>query len=117
MDSAVEGVTPDNLYPATIYTLDGDGVADFQQDFTAGGLSDVLDNFFTTHVEYLGLTPAQIGDATTSTDGDLTNIDIADNDVNSFDAWISAVFEHGAGSSGLFESLFESLQLYLTNTF
>ena len=117
MDSAVEGVTPDNLYPATIYTLDGDGVADFQQDFTAGGLSDVLDNFFTTHVEYLGLTPTQIGDATTSTDGDLTNIDIADNDVNSFDAWISAVFEHGAGSSGLFESLFESLQLYLTNTF
>ena len=80
MDSAVEGVTPDNLYPATIYTLDGDGVADFQQDFTAGGLSDVLDNFFTTHVEYLGLTPAQIADATTSIDGDLTNIDISDND-------------------------------------
>ena len=117
MDSAVEGVTPDDLYPATIYTLDGDGVADFQQDFTAGGLSDVLYNFFITHVEYLGLTPAQIADATTSIDGDLTNIDISDNDINNFDAWISAVFEHGAGSSGLFESLFESLQLYLTNTF
>ena len=117
MNSAVEGVTPDDLYPATIYTLNGDGVADFQQDFTAGGLSYVLDNFFTTHAEYLGLTPTQIADATTSIDGDLTNIDISDNDINNFDAWISAVFDHGAGSSGLFESLFESLQLYLTNTF
>ena len=117
MDSAVEGVTPDDLYPATIYTLDGDGVADFQQDFTAGGLSDALYNFFITHVEYLGLTPTQIADATTSIDGDLTNIDISNNDINNFDAWISAVFEHGAGSSGLLESLFESLQLYLTNTF
>jgi len=115
MDSAVEGVTPDDLYPATIYTLDGDGVADFQPDFTAGGLSDVLDNFFTTHAEYLGLTPTQIADATTSVDGDLTNIDISDN-INSFDALIGAL-ENGIGSSGLFESLFESLQLYLTNTF
>ena len=66
-------VTPDDLYPATIYTLDGDGVADFQQDFTAGGLLDALYNLFTTHAEYLGLTPTQIADATTSTDGDLTN--------------------------------------------
>ena len=115
MDSAVEGVTPDDLYPATIYTLDGDGVADFQQDFTAGGLSDVLDNFFTTHAEYLGLTPTQIADATTSINGDLTNIDISDN-INSFDALIGAL-DNGIGSSGLFESLFESLQLYLTNTF
>ena len=105
MDSAVEGVTPDDLYPATIYTLDGDGVADFQQDFTAGGLSDALYNFFITHVEYLGLTPTQIADATTSIDGDLTNIDISNNDINNFNAWISAVFEHGAGDDGLLESL------------
>jgi hypothetical protein len=38
----------DDLYPATIYTLDGDGVADFQQDFTAGGLLDALYNLFTS---------------------------------------------------------------------
>jgi PE-PPE domain len=115
MDSALANVTPDDLYPATIYTLDGDGVADFQQDFTAGGLQDALYNLFTTHAEYLGLTPTQIADATTSIDGDLTNIDISDN-INSFDALIGAL-DNGIGSSGLFESLFESLQLFLTNMF
>jgi len=113
--SVLANATPDDLYPATIYTLDGDGVADFQQDFNAGGLLDSLYNLFTTHAEYLGLTPTQIADATTSIDGDLTNIDISDN-INSFDAFIGAL-DNGIGSSGLFESLFESLQLFLTNTF
>ena len=113
--SVLANPTPDDLYPATIYTLDGDGVADFQQDFNAGGLHDALHNLFTTHAEYLGLTASQIADATTSIDGDLTNIDISDN-INGFDALIGAL-EHGIGSSGLFASLFESLQLYLTNTF
>jgi hypothetical protein len=108
-------VTPDDLYPATIYTLDGDGVADYQQDFTAGGQLDALYNLFTTHAEYLGSTPTEIANATTSIDGDLTNIDISDN-INSFDAFIGAL-DNGIGSSGLFESLFESLQLLLTNTF
>ena len=61
------------------------------------------------------MTPTQIADATTSTDGDLTLVDISDN-INNADAWIGAL-EHGIGSSGLLESLFESLQLYFTNTF
>ena len=113
--SVLANPTPDDLYPATIYTLNGDGVADFQQDFNAGGLLDSLYNLFTTHAEYLGLTPTQIADATTSINGDLTNIDISDN-INSFDALIGAL-DNGIGSSGLFESLFESLQLYLTNMF
>jgi hypothetical protein len=113
--SVLADVTPDDLYPATIYTLDGDGVADFQQDFTAGGLQDALYNLFTTHAEYLGLTPTEIANATTSIDGNLTNIDISDN-INNFDALIGAL-DNGIGSSGLFESLFESLQLYLTNMF
>jgi hypothetical protein len=108
-------VTPDDLYPATIYTLDGDGVADYQQDFAAGGQLDALYNLFTTHAEYLGLTPTEIANATTSIDGDLTNIDISDN-INGFDAFIGAL-DNGIGSSGLFESLFESLQLFLTNMF
>jgi len=108
-------LTPDDLYPTTIYTLDGDGVADFQQDFTAGGLLDPLVALFVQHVEYLGLTPTQIADATTSTDGDLTYVDISDN-INNFDAWIGAI-DHGVASSGLFESVFDSLQLYLTNMF
>jgi hypothetical protein len=114
-DGVLGNVTPDDLYPATIYTLDGDGVADFQQDFTAGGLLDPLVNLFTTHAEYLGLTPTQIADATTSTNGDLTLVDISDN-INGFDAFIGAI-DNGIGSSGLFESLFESLQLFLTNMF
>ena len=115
-DGVLGNLTPDDLYPATIYTLDTDGVADFQQDFTAGGLLDPLVNLFTTHVEYLGLTPTQVADATTSTDGDLTYVDISNN-INNFDAWISAVFEHGAAGSGLLESIIDSLQLYFTNSF
>ena len=115
VDSVLANVTPDDLYPATIYTLDGDGVADFQQDFNAGGLLDSLYNLFTTHAEYLGLTPDQIANATTSTNGDLTLVDISDN-INNADAWIGAL-EHGIGSSGLFESLFQSLELYFSNTF
>ena len=109
-------VTPDDLYPTTIYTLDTDGIADFQEDFTAGGLLDPIVRLFVQHVEYLGLTPTQVADATTSTDGDLTLVDISDNNINSLDALIGAL-DNGIGSSGLFESLFESLQLYLTNMF
>jgi len=115
-DGVLGNVTPDDLYPATIYSLDGDGVANFQQDFTAGGLLDPLVSVFTTHVEYLGLTSTEVADATTSTDGDLTYVDISNN-INTADAWISAVFEHGAAGSGLLESVFQSLELYFTNTF
>ena len=114
LNGIIGNVTPDDLYPATIYTLDGDGFADFQQDFTAGGLLDATAGIF-VHADYLGLTSTQIADATTSTDGDLTLVDISDN-INSFDALIGAI-DNGVGSSGFFESLFESLQLFLTNTF
>jgi PE-PPE domain len=114
-NAVLGNLTPDDLYPATIYTLDGDGAPDFQQDFTAGGLRGVVEGVVNEHAVYLGLTPAQVADATTSTDGDLTLVDIS-NDINSFDALIGAI-DNGAGSSGFFESLFESLQLFLTNTF
>jgi hypothetical protein len=115
LNGVIGNVTPDDLYPATIYTVDGDGFADFQQDFTAGGLPDVVAGIFDGHAVYLGLTPTQIADATTSTDGDLTLVDISDN-INSFDALVGAI-DNGVASSGLFESLFESLQLFLTNMF
>jgi PE-PPE domain len=117
IDGVLGNLTPNDLYPTTIYTLAGDGVAQFQQDFEAGGLLGTIEGLFVQHVEYLGLTPTQVADATTSTDGDLTFVDISDSDVNNFDAWISAVFEHGAAGSGLIESVLESLQLFLTNTF
>jgi hypothetical protein len=115
LDGVLGNVTPDDLYPSTIYTLDGDGGPDFQQDFTAGGLLDSFVSLFVQHMEYLGLTPTQVADATTSTDGDLTLVDISDN-INNFDAWIGAI-DHGVAGSGLFESVFESLQLFLTNMF
>jgi hypothetical protein len=115
MDGVLGDVTPDDLYPATIYTLAGDGVADFQQDFTTEGPLGPLVGLFVQHVEYLGLTPTQIADATTTIDGDLTLVDISDN-INNADAWIGAI-EHGVATSGLLESVINSLQLYLTNTF
>jgi hypothetical protein len=117
MDSAVEGVTPDDLYPATIYSLDTDPVANFQQVFEAKGLDGALLDIFGPHVEYLGLTPAQIADATTSTDGNLTLVDISDSDVNNVDAWLTALLEHGVADSGPFQSVFESLELAFFNTY
>ena len=76
-----------------------------------------IEGLFTTHAEYLGLTPAEIADGTATTDpGSLiTNVDIPDT-FNNVDAFVGAL-EHGIGSSGLFESLFESLQLYFGNSF
>lgn len=115
-DGVLGNVTPDDLYPTTVYSLAGDGVANFQPDFTQGGLLDPLFNLFYRHVEYLGLTPTQVADATTTTDNLLTEVNISDN-INNLDAWLSAVFVHGAANSGLLESVFNSLDFYLTNSF
>ncbi|MCV7328550.1 PE-PPE domain-containing protein [Mycobacterium cookii] len=115
LDGVLGNLTPTDLYPTTIYTLATDGVADWQTDFESGGLLSGISHLFIQHAEYLGLTPEQIANATTSTNGNLTLVDISDN-INNAEAWIGAL-EHGIGSSGLFESLFQSLELYLTNTF
>jgi hypothetical protein len=115
-DAVLGNVTPDDIYPTTIYTLAGDGVAEFQQDFESGGLLGTIEGLFLQHVEYLGLTPAELALATTTTQGDLTLVDIPDT-FNNTDAWLSAVFEHGAAGSGLLESVVQSLDLYLTNMF
>jgi hypothetical protein len=116
IDGVLGNVTPEDLYPTTIYTLDGDGVAQFQQDFESGGLLGDIEGLFVQHVEYLGLTPEEVANATTSTDDLITNVDISDN-INNADAWLSAVFEHGAAGSGLIESVLQSLEFYLTNSF
>ncbi len=116
-DAVLGNLTPDDLYPATIYSLDTDPVPNFQEVFESKGLLGALLDVFGPHVEYVGLTPTEVADATTSTDGDLTYVDISDNDINNVDAWISAVFEHGAAGSGLLESVLDSLQLYFTNMF
>ena len=114
-DGVLNNVTPDDAFPTTIYTLDTDGVADWQDDFKSGGLLSAISHLFIQHAEYLGLTPDEIAAGTTSTHGDLTLVDIPDT-FNNAEAWIGAL-EHGIGSSGLLESLFQSLELYFTNSF
>jgi len=113
-------LTPDDLYPTTIYTLDTDGVADWQQDYNAGGMNtggilNFLEHVLFQHVEYLGLTPSEIADATTSTDGDLTYVNISDS-INNLAAWFDAL-DHGVASSGLLPSLFDSLELAFNSSF
>ncbi|HEU0189805.1 MAG TPA: PE-PPE domain-containing protein [Mycobacterium sp.] len=108
-------VTPNDLYPATIYTLDQDAVPDWQQDFATGGLGYLLLPGLLRHGEYLGLTPSDVANATISTDGDITNVDISD-DINNFGAAVTA-FGQGLGDSGFFQSLFDSLRFALTGSF
>jgi len=117
MSSVLGTVTPDDLYPATIYSFDADPIANFPQAVQSDGVTGALLNTFGTHVEYLGLTPQQIADATTSTDGDLTFINISDSGVNNVDAWLTALLEHGVADSGPLQAVFQSLELWFFNTF
>jgi hypothetical protein len=73
--SVFGAVTPDHLYPTDVYTLTGDGWANWDDGTNTSGM-------FSQHLAYLGLTPEEINSATESTDG-LTNyftIDSADVD-------------------------------------
>ena len=117
MNSVLGNVTPNDVYPATIYSFEPDPVSNFQQVFEAKGLYGALLDILGPHVEYLGLTPAQIADATTSTDGNLTFVDISASDVNNADAWLTALLEHGVADSGPFQSVFQSLELLFLNTY
>ena len=113
----VGNVTPDDLYPATIYDLPGDPVANFEQSFEANGLFGALADIFYQHVWYLGLTPAQVADATTTVDGDLTFVNISAGDINGPEVWISALLDHGVADSNPLQSLFDSLELWFFNTY
>jgi len=57
-------LTPDNLYPTDVYTLEYDPVADWPQ-YSSDLLSDLnaLDGLLFDHLAYLGVTPPQIADA------------------------------------------------------
>lgn len=54
--------TPDDLYPTDVYSLSGDGWANWDDGANISGM-------FTEHLAYLGLTPAEIASATETTDG------------------------------------------------
>lgn len=120
LQGALGVLTPDDLYPTTIYTVNTDGVADWQQDYDAGGTNvggflDAVEHILVQHAEYLGLTPSQVADATTSTYGDLAYIDISDH-LDSLPALVGAL-DAGLLSSGFWQSLFGSLELAFTNSF
>lgn len=121
---SLAGVTPDNLYPTTIYTIDTDGVADWQEDFNAaltasdGNYLDAfgsgLYHFFTTHAEYLGLTPDEIATGVTTTDGLTTTITIPDGSdpgtlINDSTALLEA-YAHGLADSGGITALLATIQ-------
>ena len=117
------GYTPDDLYPTPIYTIDTDGVADWQEDWNAvlaGGGSplDALGNglyhFFTTHVEYLGLTPEEVASGVATTTGLTTTITIPDGSdmgaiINDGAALLGA-FSHGVADSGAITALLDTVE-------
>lgn len=118
------GVTPDDLYQTTVYTIHTDGVADWQKDWDAAlaadqgnawdALGSALYHFVTTHLEYLGLTSADVAGGVAVTDGLTTTITMPDGSdpgavIDDSAAWMAA-FPNGLGDSGLWSSLSESLQ-------
>ncbi|ORW68331.1 PE-PPE domain-containing protein [Mycolicibacter senuensis] len=110
-------LTPNDLYPATIYSLPDDPIPNFLDVYASEGLWGALLSILGPHVEYFGLTPEQVADATTTVDGALTYVNIDDSDINGLTAWLDAVFSGGAANSGLFESLWDSLQLLFNDFF
>ena len=118
------GDTPNDLYPTTIYDINTDGVSDWQEDWDAGlaandgnpwaALGNGLYHFFTTHVEYLGLTPEEIASGVASTDGLTTTITIPDGaDPGAIiDDWTALVgaFSHGVADSGAITALLETVE-------
>jgi hypothetical protein len=117
------GYTPDNLYPTTVYTIDTDGVADWQEDLNAvlarGGspleaFGNGLYHFFTTHVEYLGLTPEEVASGVATTTGLTTTITIPDGTdmgaiINDGTALLDA-FTHGVANSGAITALLDTVE-------
>jgi PE-PPE domain len=116
--------TPNDLYPTTIYTIDYDGVADWQKDWDAGlaandgnpwaALANGIYHFFTTHVEYLGLTPTEVASGVATTDGLTTTITIPDGPdpgtlINDTTALLGA-FSHGIADSGAITALFQTVE-------
>ncbi|MEO8814101.1 MAG: PE-PPE domain-containing protein [Mycobacterium sp.] len=66
IDSSIGLITPDNLYPTDVYTLTGDGFANWDDGANLGGL-------FWDHLAYLGLTPDEINTAGEPFKDGLTN--------------------------------------------
>jgi hypothetical protein len=77
--------TPDDLYPTTVYALPGDGWGDWPSDASTDPTAELqaILGMFSTHFEYFGLTPAEIGDAVLTNKDDLVSYyTIPDADIN-----------------------------------
>jgi hypothetical protein len=80
MGDVYGATTPDDLYPTDVYSLSGDGWTNWDNGATLAGL-------FSDHLEYLGLTPAEVSSATLSLTDDLTHYFTIDSaDVNGLSA-------------------------------
>jgi PE-PPE domain len=110
LKDAIGVLTPDDLYPTTVYTLAGDAVADFQADYNSAGLLGILGGI-AVHASYLGLTASEIADASTSVSGDIAYVDLS-GPFNELGA-ITGAIDSGLLSSGLFQSLFDSFEYAL----
>jgi hypothetical protein len=79
----IEGiVTPDNLFPTEVITINGDEYADYL------GYNWLSDAF--THWEYMGLTPDEIASGTLTTEGLTSYLNIALDSTQQWDALINA---------------------------
>jgi hypothetical protein len=74
--------TPDNFYPTQVYSLSGDGWANYD-----GGANDL--GMYSDHLEYLGLTSQEIATATSMTEGMTEYFTIQDSMVNSLEALLT----------------------------
>jgi hypothetical protein len=122
---SLAGDTPYDFYPTTTYTIDYDGVADWQEDWNAGlaanddnpfaALANGIYHFFTTHVEYLGLTPTEVASGVATPDSLIsTTITIPDGAdagtlINDTTALVDA-FSHGIADSGAITALLQTVE-------
>jgi PE-PPE domain-containing protein len=82
-DEILGQVTPDNYFPTDVYSLSGDGWSIYDMGLNNAGL-------FSDHLEYLGLTPAEIATAGAPVVDGLTNyFTIQDSMVNSLEALLT----------------------------
>lgn len=81
-DKVLGQVTPDNYIPTDVYSLSGDGWANYDNGLNNAGL-------FSDHLEYLGLTSQEIATATATTVGETTYHTIQDSMVNSLEALLT----------------------------
>lgn len=100
--------TPNDAFTTTVYQFPGDPVGDYASNSMLGLLWE--------HVMYMGLTPEEVADHTTSTDGMITNIDIS-GDIDQSSTWVHALFGGGLIDSGVWTGLLNSIVEIIYNGF